>query len=141
MISSVFGALFVVSVTGFFAPNEGIVAATLPRSPRAMGLFAMFEAWLPLLFLRMESPDMLIESDPFLLELVSPAAVEVATGCSLSFLAPCSRSFCRSNACAEGAGGGDGGGDGERLMGCADSVLLAVAVVSPVAKLALYFGS
>lgn len=144
MISSVFAALFVVSVTGFFAPNEGVVAATLPRSPRAIGLFAVFEVWLPLLFLRIESSDMLIESEPlllFVLEPVSPGAVEVATGCSLSFLAPCSRSFCRSNACAEGAGGGDGGGDGERLMGCAESVLLAVAVISPVARLALYFGS
>ena len=86
---------------------------------------------------------MLIESEAFLfeLEIFSADVVDVAALCSLSFLAPCSRSFCRNSACAEGAGGGDGGGDGERLIGCAESVLLAVLAESPVVRVALYLGS
>ena len=142
VISSCFTVFFMVSVTGFFATAEGAVAATLPRSPSAIGLLPLFEALLPLLSLRIESSEMLMESEFFLfmLESASPADVD-DVGCSLLFFASCSRSFCLSNACAEGAGGGDGGGDGERLIGCEDSFLIAAPARSPEVRLALYLGS
>ena len=111
--------VFVVSAAGFFTSVLVAVVATLPRSPRAIGLFS-FES------LRSDSPDKLMES----LSLVSLAS-------SIVFLAPCSRSFCLKSACAEGAGGGDGGGEGDRLIGGA---LVAAAAVSAAGRVALYLG-
>ena len=100
VISSCFTVLLMVSVTGLFGTAEGAVAATLPRSPRAVGLLPLFDAWLPMLFLRIEWSEILIESEDFLsiLEFVSATDVDAVNGCSLFFFASCSRSFCLSNA-------------------------------------------